>query len=134
MLGRNLDVTYSIVWSLTLANVIGGTICVFGAKYLAKVAELRHEILLPLVMPIVFIATFQATRSWGDLYFLLAFGIIGWIMKQLGWPRPPMVLGFVIGEIFERYLFLRTSSTARAGCCRSRSKPASSSGATRSWP
>ena len=106
MLGRNLDVTYSIVWSLTLANVIGGTICVFGAKYLAKVAELRHEILLPLVMPVVFIATFQATRSWGDLYFLLAFGVIGWIMKQLGWPRPPMVLGFVIGEIFERYLFL----------------------------
>jgi len=106
MLGRNLDVTYSIVWSLTLANVLGGTICVFGAKYLAKVAELRHEILLPLVMPVVFIATFQATRSWGDLYFLLAFGMIGWIMKQLGWPRPPMVLGFVIGEIFERYLFL----------------------------
>jgi hypothetical protein len=106
MLGRNLDVTYSIVWSLTLANVIGGTICVFGAKYLAKVAELRHEILLPLVMPVVFIATFQATRSWGDLYFLLSFGVIGWVMKQLGWPRPPMVLGFVIGEIFERYLFL----------------------------
>jgi TctA family transporter len=106
MLGRNLDVTYSIIWSLTLANVIGGTICVFGAKYLAKVAELRHEVLLPLVMPVVFIATFQATRSWGDLYFLLAFGMIGWIMKQLHWPRPPMVLGFVIGEIFERYLFL----------------------------
>jgi TctA family transporter len=106
MLGRNLDVTYSIVWSLTLANVLGGTICVFGAKYLAKVAELRHEVLLPLVMPVVFVATFQATRSWGDLYFLLGFGMIGWIMKQLGWPRPPMVLGFVIGEIFERYLFL----------------------------
>src|SRR5262245_15721028 len=106
MLGRNLDVTYSIIWSLTLANVIGGTICVFGAKYLAKFAEMRHEVLLPLVMPIVFVATFQATRSWGDLYFLLAFGIIGWVMKQLGWPRPPMVLGFVIGEIFERYLFL----------------------------
>src|SRR5262245_53899653 len=106
MLRRNLDVTYSIIWSLTLANVIGGTICVFGAKYLAKFAEMRHEVLLPLVMPIVFVATFQATRSWGDLYFLLVFGIIGWIMKQLGWPRPPMVLGFVIGEIFERYLFL----------------------------
>jgi hypothetical protein len=106
MLSKNLDVTYSIIWSLTLANVIGGTICVFGARYLAKFAEMRHEILLPLVMPIVFIATFQATRSWGDLYFLLGFGIIGWIMKQLGWPRPPMVLGFVIGEIFERYLFL----------------------------
>src|SRR5712672_2652996 len=30
-------------------------------------------------------------------------------MKRLGWPRPPMVLGIVIGGIFERYLFLSTS-------------------------
>jgi hypothetical protein len=67
---------------------------------------MRHEILLPVIMPIVLVATFQATRSWGDLYFLLFFGTIGWIMKRFSWPRPPMVLGFVLGPIFERYLFL----------------------------
>jgi hypothetical protein len=77
-----------------------------GARQLARFAEMRHEILLPMVMPIVFVATFQATRSWGDLYFLLFFGVIGWIMKRFAWPRPPMVLGFVLGPIFERYLFL----------------------------
>ena len=38
------------------------------------------------------------------------FGIVGWIMKRLGWPRPPMVLGLVIGGIFERYLFISTSA------------------------
>jgi hypothetical protein len=30
-------------------------------------------------------------------------------MKRLGWPRPPMVLGLVIGGIFERYLYISTS-------------------------
>jgi TctA family transporter len=108
MLTKNLDITYSIIWSLTLAHILGAVICLLGARQLARFAEMRHEILLPMVMPIVFVATFQATRSWGDLYFLLAFGIVGWIMKKLGWPRPPMVLGFVIGPIFERYLFLST--------------------------
>ena len=29
-------------------------------------------------------------------------------MKRLGWPRPPMVLGIVVGAIFERYLFIST--------------------------
>src|SRR5437868_6352012 len=106
MLGKNLDITYSIIWSLTIAHVLGTAICLLGARQLARFAEMRHEILLPMVMPIVFVATFQATRSWGDLYFLLFFGIVGWIMKRFGWPRPPMVLGFVLGPIFERYLFL----------------------------
>src|SRR6266853_4532499 len=106
MLGKNLDITYSIIWSLTIAHVLGTAICLFGARQLARFAEMRHAILLPMVMPIVFVATFQATRSWGDLYFLLFFGIIGWIMKRFSWPRPPMVLGFVLGPIFERYLFL----------------------------
>jgi TctA family transporter len=106
MLGKNLDVTYSIIWSLTLAHVLGTTICLIGARQLARFAEMRHEILLPVIMPIVLVATFQATRSWGDLYFLLTFGVVGWIMKRLGWPRPPMVLGFVLGPIFERNMFL----------------------------
>ncbi len=106
MLGKNLDVTYSIIWSLTLAHVLGTAICLLGARHLARFAEMRHEILLPMVMPIVLVATFQATRSWGDLYFLLFFGTVGWIMKRFSWPRPPMVLGFVLGPIFERYLFL----------------------------
>jgi putative tricarboxylic transport membrane protein len=106
MLTKNLDVTYSIIWSLTIAHVLGTAICLLGARQLARFAEMRHEILLPMVMPIVLVATFQATRSWGDLYFLLFFGTVGWIMKRFSWPRPPMVLGFVLGPIFERYLFL----------------------------
>jgi putative tricarboxylic transport membrane protein len=39
----------------------------------------------------------------------MIFGVVGWLMKRLGWPRPPMVLGLVIGGIFERYLYISTS-------------------------
>ena len=106
MLTKNLSVTYAIIWSLTLAHVLGAAICICGSRWLAKLAEVRHEILLPLIMPVVFVAAFEGARSWGDLYALLFFGSLGWIMKRLGWPRPPMVLGVVIGGIFERYLFI----------------------------
>ena len=41
---------------------------------------------------------------------LMFFGVVGWIMKRLGWPRPPMVLGLVVGGIFERYLFISTAA------------------------
>src|ERR1700688_2913126 len=106
MLTKHLDVTYTIVWSLTLAHVIGALICLSGSRWLAQVSRIRPEILLPIVLSLVFVAAFQGEHDWGDLYALVFFGVIGWIMKRLGWPRPPMVLGLVVGAIFERYLFI----------------------------
>jgi putative tricarboxylic transport membrane protein len=109
MLTKNLEVTYTIVWSLTLAHVIGALICLSGSKWLARISTVRPEILLPIVLSLVFVAAFEGTHDWGDLFTLMIFGMVGWLMKRLGWPRPPMVLGLVIGGIFERYLYISTS-------------------------
>ena len=106
MLTRHLDVTYAIVWSLALANIIGAVICLFASGQLARLAYVRYSVLLPIILAIAYVGAFQGTQSWGDLYTLLVFGALGWIMKQLGWPRPPLILGFVLGDIFERYLFI----------------------------
>ncbi len=108
MLTKHLDVTYSIVWSLTLAHVIGAVICLFGSGWLAQISRVRPEILLPIVLSLVFVAAYEGTHDWGDLISLLVFGLLGWIMKRCGWPRPPLILGLVIGGIFERYLYIST--------------------------
>ena len=109
MLTKQLDVTYTIVWSLTLAHVIGALICLAGSPLLARISTVKPEILLPIVLSLVFVAAYEGSHDWGDLFSLMIFGIVGWIMKRLGWPRPPMVLGIVIGGIFERYLYISTS-------------------------
>jgi TctA family transporter len=108
MLNKHLDVTYLIVWSLTLAHVIGAIICLFGSRWLAQVSRVRPEILLPIVLGLVFVAAYEGSHDWGDLYSLMVFGVIGWIMKRCAWPRPPLILGLVIGGIFERYLYIST--------------------------
>jgi putative tricarboxylic transport membrane protein len=108
MLTKHLDLTYLIVWSLTLAHVIGAAICIACSGWLAQISRIRPEILLPIIVALVFVAAFDGEHDWGDLYSLLFFGVMGWIMKRLGWPRPPMVLGIVVGGIFERYLFIST--------------------------
>src|ERR1700675_822480 len=109
MLTKRLDVTYTIVWSLTLAHVIGALICLCGSRWLARISTVRPEILLPIVLSLVFVAAFEGTHDWGVLFTLMIFGVVGWIMKRRGWPPPPMVLGLVIGGIFERYLYISTS-------------------------
>jgi len=109
MLTKQLDVTYTIVWSLTLAHVIGAVICLLGSRWLALVSTVRPEILLPIVLSLVFVAAYEGSHDWGDLYSVMIFGVVGWIMKRLAWPRPPLVVGLVIGGIFERYLYISTS-------------------------
>ncbi len=106
MLTKHLDVTYSIMWSLTIAHILGAVLCILGSRWLAKLAEVPQAIVLPIILPVVFIAAFEGSRDMGDIYTLVFFGFVGWVMKRLDWPRPPMVLGFVIGKIFERYLYI----------------------------
>lgn len=106
MLDKHLSVTYAMVWSVALANIVGAGLCYAFSAQFARVATLRYTLILPSVLGIVYIGAFEAGRDWGDLYALFAFGALGWIMKQLRWPRPPLILGFVLGDIFERYLFV----------------------------
>jgi len=106
MLTKNLDVTYLMVWSIAIANIVGAGLCYVLSGYFAMLATLRYTLILPSVLSIIYIGAFEGSRAWGDLYTLLIFGVIGWIMKQARWPRPPLVLGFVLGGLLERYLFI----------------------------
>lgn len=106
MLTKQLDVTYTLVWSIAVANIFGAGICFAFANQLAKIALVRVTILVPLVIGVTYVGAFQGSKSWGDLYVLLGVGTICWIMKMLKWPRPPLVLGFVLGSLVERYMFI----------------------------
>jgi putative tricarboxylic transport membrane protein len=108
MLTKHLDVTYTIIWTLTLSHVLGAFICLAASGIFARLATVRAGLLVPLVMMVIFLGAFEGSQSWGDLYSLVIFGAAGWVMKHLGWPRPPLILGFVLGGIFERYFFIST--------------------------
>jgi len=106
MLTKNLDVTYSMVWSIAIANIVGSGLCFAFSGQLAKLATLRYTLIMPCVLSLIYIGAFEHTRNWGDLYSLLFFGLLGWAMKHFYWPRPPLVLGFILGGILERYMFI----------------------------
>ena len=106
MLSKNLDITYTLVWSIAIANILGAGICFMFADQLAKIALVRIGILAPVIISITFVGAFQGSKEWGDLLVLLGIGFLGWVMKRLRWPRPPLILGFVLGDIFERNMFI----------------------------
>lgn len=96
MMERHLDLTFIIIWSLAIANVIGAGVCLFLAKPIARLTLVPFVLLAPFMIVIVYFAAFQATRAWEDLIALFALGVLGMYMKRFGWPRPAFLIGFVL--------------------------------------
>jgi TctA family transporter len=109
MLTTRLDITYTMIWSLAIANILGTGLCLIFTGSLAKIALVRINLIAPLVIAVVFLAAFQATAHFGDLWSLIAISFFGWFMKRFGWPRPPVILGLVLSGIIENYLFISVS-------------------------
>ena len=91
---------------MALANLLGAGLCFLFAGQLARIAMVRIGVLAPVVLAFVFVGAFQGSRAWGDIIAVLVFGLLGWVMKRLRWPRPPLMLGFVLGEVVEQYMFI----------------------------
>jgi TctA family transporter len=106
MLDENLDVTFTLILTVAIANVLGAGACFLFAGQFAKVATIRDGVLVPLVFGIMLVGALQGARDYGDIVTLVMAGSIGWVMKSHGWPRPPLILAFVLGGLIENYLFI----------------------------
>lgn len=100
-----LDLTYTIIWSLALANIVGAGLCVLLARYVARLTQIPFVYLAPFMIMITMFAAYQATRSIADLVALIVMGAVGLYMRRFGWPRPALLIGFVLAPGAEGYLY-----------------------------
>ncbi|RJL09338.1 tripartite tricarboxylate transporter permease [Paracoccus siganidrum] len=105
MVGQNLGVTYTIVWSLAIANVIGTVLCIVLAPNIARITTIRYALVAPFMILVISFAAFQPSRSYLDLVTLLVLGVVGILLRRFGWPRPAFLIGFVLATQGERYLY-----------------------------
>ena len=110
MLRKNSDVIFSIVWTMAIANLIGTAIGFGLANQLAKIAQLRYGILVSLILTFVILGGFNANRDPLDLLAVVSFGFLGYSMWRLGYPRPALILGLILGTLLERYLYRSVAS------------------------
>jgi TctA family transporter len=106
MLSKHLSVTYSMVWTIVLANFLTVIVCFLFLDQLARLTGVRGGILIPLILVLVFVGSYTSNNHYGDIVLTLVFGAIGYFMVLAGWPRAPFVLGLVLGKIAENYLYI----------------------------
>lgn len=112
MLSKNLSLTFSMVWTIVLANVITVVLCFMFLNHLARLTNVRGSLLIPMIIVLIYIGAYTSNNHYGDIVVMLIFGGLGYLMVLAGWPRAPFVLGLVLGHIAENYLYI---SVARYG-------------------
>jgi len=59
---------------------------------------------------LIYVGAFAEDNSFPSMVIMLLFGVLGWLMVRLDWPRPPLLLGVVLGPLLENNLFLAIES------------------------
>lgn len=106
MLTKHLDVVFSMVWVLALANVVGVILCLLFVMPLAKLTFVKVSMIVPFIFVFAFIGAFLATNNFGDIIATCIIGAFGYGFKVFKYPRAPFVLGAVLGDLTENYLHL----------------------------
>ena len=108
MVRNNLDITYTIVWSLALANIFGAGLCILLSNQIARLTTIRFTILAPFLFMIIAFAAFQSRQSALDLAALVGIGIFGILLRRFDYSRPAFLIGFVLSnqtEVFVNQAF-----------------------------
>jgi putative tricarboxylic transport membrane protein len=104
--GGHLSLTFSFVWIIVVSNIITTAVCFLFLGKIAKITQVRSSLVIPFILLLCYIGAFAENNAFGDVIVMLVFGALGWVMVQTNWPRPPLILGLVLGGLAEQNLFL----------------------------
>ncbi len=103
LIQNKLDVTYTVVWSLALANVVGAGLCIALSSPIARLTTIRFTLLAPFLFMMIAFAAFQSRQSLGDLVALFTVGLLGIFLRRFDWSRPAFLIGFVLSDQAENF-------------------------------
>lgn len=95
---------WGVVASMYIGNVLLLIINLPFVGVLASLLKTPQEYLVPFIIAITFIGALATNNSIFDLGVLIFFGLVGFIIKAVGYPPAPLAIGIILGPIIERSL------------------------------
>ena len=95
-----------MLFTIIIGNLIGTIVGLFLVNPLSRATSLRASIMVPVLLVVVFTGAFAVNRSGFDIGVVIVFGVLGYLMKELGYSRAALLIGFVLGFALEKNLYL----------------------------
>jgi putative tricarboxylic transport membrane protein len=100
----NPEFVWGLIASMYTGNVIGVLIVLAFVPFFAAILRIPFAILTPLIIVICAIGSYAVHNSMIDIWYMLIFGVIGYVFKKLDYPLAPLVLALVLGDMAENAL------------------------------
>jgi len=101
---ENPEFVWGLIASMYTGNVIGVLMVLAFVPAFAAILRIPFAILTPLIISICAVGAYSVHSSMIDVWYMLAFGVIGYVFKKLDYPLAPLVLALVLGDLAENAL------------------------------
>ena len=92
------DFVWGLIASMYLGNVVGLIVVLSTVPLFASILRIPFSIIAPVIVVICAIGAYTVHNAMLDIWFMLAFGVIGYVFKKLDYPLAPLVLALVLGD------------------------------------
>ena len=101
---KNAELVWAVIASMYIGNVILLVLNLPLAGLFARLLKIPYRWLYPPILALCIAGVYSQSNSLEDCSLMVGFGILGWLMKRYDWGMAPMILGLVLGPIFESAL------------------------------
>lgn len=101
MMTNNPEVFWGVIASMFIGNLMLLALNIPLVGVFIQMLRIRAGILVTFALLVVMVGVFSISNDVFDMWVVLVFGVIGWLMKKTGFDPGPLVLAFVLGPILE---------------------------------
>jgi putative tricarboxylic transport membrane protein len=92
------DFVWGLIASMYLGNIAGLIIVLTCVPLFAAILRVPFSIIAPIIVVICAIGAYTVHNAMLNIWFMLLFGIVGYVFKKLSYPLAPLVLALVLGD------------------------------------
>ncbi len=96
------EIVWGLIASMFIGNIILAVVNIPMAGGLVRILSVPPKILYPIILGLSFVGAYAISFSVMDFYFLLAFGVLGYIMEKAKIPSSPLILAVIVGNSMEQ--------------------------------
>ncbi len=96
------DFVWGLIGSLYVANVVTVIINLSFIPIFVRVLTLKFTILAPMIFILCVVGGYAPTQTMHDVWLMLGFGVVGYLLRKLNYPVAPAVLAIVLGPLAEQ--------------------------------